>query len=54
MTDAISRIERRLDQEKYMSDAQIDMVMAVIEQELLGETDREHADSVMHETGDVR
>lgn len=51
---ALDRIEDRLLHEKYMSDTQADMVMAVVEEELIGDTDRDHADSQMTETGDIR
>ena len=45
------RIERRLREEKYMSDDQVEMVMAVVEEELTGSTDREAIDWVHDEVG---
>jgi len=44
MSDTLPTIERRLKREKQMADDEVDMVMAVIEEELLGETDRDGAD----------
>lgn len=38
--NTLGRIERRLRQEMYFGDDSIEMVMAVLEDELTGETDR--------------
>lgn len=37
--DTLQRIERRLDEEMYFGDDEIEMVLAVVEEELTGETD---------------
>lgn len=47
----LERIGRRLREEKYMSEEQVEMVMAVVEEELVGCTDREAIDWVHDEVG---
>jgi len=44
MTNTLTEIERRLKHDKQMSDDEVEMVMAVIEEELTGDTDREAID----------
>lgn len=44
MSDSLSTIETRLLHEKQMSKDEVEMVMAVIEEELVGETNRDGAD----------
>lgn len=43
MDDTLLTIERRLKDEKQMSDMRVEMVMAVVEEELTGDTDRKAA-----------
>lgn len=42
--EELDKIERRLRDEKHFDDEGVEMAMAVIEEEILGETDRDAAD----------